>query len=161
MSLQMIMAKEAGAHMLGRDQETVWMDASLANELTDYCQGQSPREACGLLFGAVHDGSGLEVRRIQPLRNASVSPAHHFEFAPEDWIAALYTPAADASDRLIGIFHSHPAGPAVPSSEDLALQWPFPVYAIISLHKKKPSIRFFHPQQEMAWREQKVMIRNG
>jgi proteasome lid subunit RPN8/RPN11 len=44
----------------------------------------------------------------------------------------------------LGIFHSHPAGPPIPSATDIAQAlYPDSVYVIIALNQSPPSVRGF------------------
>lgn len=139
---------------------TIQISAAIARRLEEYCRGTCPKEACGLLYGTA-DSATACITGFKPLANASPYPERHFSFSPEEWISVLYAPDEDSPDRIIGIFHSHPASPAVPSEEDLSLHWNFETYAILSLHEEKPSIRCYRPLPGKVWHEQKVMIRNG
>jgi proteasome lid subunit RPN8/RPN11 len=86
----------------------------------------TPGEACAALYGTAA-GSLLAVSGRRQLRNSD--PGSCFTISVADLLAAD-TPAAA---RLVGLFHSHPHSPAVPSELDsLAIaRLPF-VWAITS-----------------------------
>jgi proteasome lid subunit RPN8/RPN11 len=70
-------------------------------------------EACGLLLGT-NDGQGnCYIEQVVSLRNIWDSPTY-FEFASEDLLAA----DLDYPGRIVGVYHSHPTGPAAASSTD-------------------------------------------
>lgn len=72
-----------------------------------------PEEACGLLGG--QDGV---VKMVIPVTNAEHS-ATRFRMDPRGQIEGMNR-IEDAGMDLIGIYHSHPLGPQVPSMTDLA-----------------------------------------
>ncbi len=91
-------------------------------------------EMCGLLAGR----EGV-VDRVWPVPNARRSPVAYrmdgSEFA-EAMIGCDFEP--------LGIFHSHPAGPPVPSPTDIAeAAYPDSIYVVISLQSVPPSVRGF------------------
>ncbi|WP_313809179.1 M67 family metallopeptidase [Sphingobium sp.] len=71
-------------------------------------------EVCGLLLG-----EGRRIRAIRPAANVAADPARHFELDPAVLIAA-YRAARGGGARIIGHYHSHPGGVAVPSATDAA-----------------------------------------
>ncbi|WP_299309251.1 M67 family metallopeptidase [uncultured Croceicoccus sp.] len=74
-----------------------------------------PHECCGLLLG--HDG---RIDTARPARNVAPDPARHFEIDPKALIDA-YRAARDGGPQVLGYYHSHPAGPAMPSATDRAM----------------------------------------
>lgn len=70
-------------------------------------------EACGALLGRIDREGNWHVEEASPLRNVYASPVY-FEFDP----AELLTIDLEQPGRMIGVYHSHPAGPAVASSTD-------------------------------------------
>jgi len=83
-------------------------------ELGSYALG-SASEVCAALYGGV-SGAELDIQAWRPLDNTAASPAC---FAVP--VARLLTSAGAGragSDRLVGLFHSHPGGLAVPSDLD-------------------------------------------
>ena len=93
-----------------------------------------PLETCGLLAG--RDG---RVTRVLPVPNALRSPVAYQmdgQALVDAMVACDYEP--------LGIYHSHPDGPPVPSSTDVAKAfYPDSVYVIISLAQEPPSVRAF------------------
>lgn len=71
-----------------------------------------PNEACGLLAGAG------QVEKIYCITNAHPTPSH-YEMEPTELHAAILEMEEKRWD-LLGIFHSHPNGPAIPSPTDVA-----------------------------------------
>jgi len=77
-----------------------------------HAQQEDPRECVGLLFG-----KGTQVTRRVPLENAAPSPTTRFFADPSALLAALKE-ADVRGEALLALYHSHPAGPPVPSERD-------------------------------------------
>lgn len=75
-----------------------------------------PREACGLLIGR-RVGECVEVLEVRHARNVARDPAR-FEVDPADHLANQRHARARGLD-VVGVWHSHPEGPATPSGTDL------------------------------------------
>lgn len=73
------------------------------------------REVCGLLFGSAGLVSGM-----QSCRNVARDPAATFEIDPQQLVDA-HRAARAGGPAVIGCYHSHPSGVAVPSMTDAAL----------------------------------------
>jgi proteasome lid subunit RPN8/RPN11 len=78
----------------------------------------APHEACGLLFGDDAMVTGYETAR-----NVADAPDRRFEIDPAALFQALREERAGGR-RLIGYWHSHPSGEAVPSATDAAMSAP-------------------------------------
>lgn len=82
-------------------------------KMLDYVDQQAPLEACGLLAG-----KNNMVEEVISIRNQAQSPVRfvmdpYEQLHAFDWI--------DSSGlELLGIFHSHPAGPETASTTDIA-----------------------------------------
>jgi proteasome lid subunit RPN8/RPN11 len=92
--------------------------------LLSWASDAAPREACGLLFGAVGP-EDARVRRANLLDGQAT--VRRFTVPP----AALLAHAGDPS--WIGLWHSHPSGPNVLSPEDRAAfaAWPRLVHVLV------------------------------
>lgn len=80
--------------------------------LLDVCARQEI-EACGALLGRIDQEGNWHVAEAVPMRNIFASPTY-FEFDPLE----LVNIELEQPGRMIGVYHSHPAGPAVASSTD-------------------------------------------
>ncbi len=81
-------------------------------EMIQHVQMNLPEEACGLLAGK----AGL-VKKVIPVTNQARS-AVRFYMEPVELLNAL-TWIDETNSELLGIFHSHPNGPAAPSETDI------------------------------------------
>lgn len=73
-----------------------------------------PEEACGILLG-----ESARITAAIATRNAHPTPHTHFEIDPQALIAA-HRAARAGGPAVVGYYHSHPRGPAVPSATDRA-----------------------------------------
>ena len=74
-----------------------------------------PREACGILLG-----EGTRITAAVETVNVHPVPHTHFEIDPQALIDA-HRAARDGGPQVLGYFHSHPSGAAVPSATDRAM----------------------------------------
>lgn len=98
----------------------------LLDQIGAHVEAAYPEEGAGFLLGA--DG---EVKEVLPLPNAREDAARYNRYliAPEDYLKAEMK--ADALGlNLIGVFHSHPDCPNVPSEYDREWAQPFFSYII-------------------------------
>jgi proteasome lid subunit RPN8/RPN11 len=103
-------------------------------EMVVHVLSDPTQEMCGLLSG--RDGM---VDRVWPVPNALRSPVAYRMDGPEFAEAMI-----GCAFEPLGIFHSHPAGPPVPSPTDIAeAAYPDSLYVVISLQTLPPSVRAF------------------
>jgi proteasome lid subunit RPN8/RPN11 len=89
------------------------LSKTLWQEMQDYVQQHAPLESCGLLAG-----KNDRVEKVIFVRNQSQSPAR-FVMDPYEQLRAFDWIESNELD-LLGIFHSHPAGPEGASVTDIA-----------------------------------------
>ena len=75
-----------------------------------------PEEACGLLGGNYKGGSAYSMAVI-PTTNEVHSPVKYRAEPKEQYEAFVWFETRGM--ELIGIYHSHPTGPSIPSSTDI------------------------------------------
>lgn len=80
--------------------------------MLEYVSQHAPLEACGLLAGR-----DARVEKIIPIRNQAGSPVR-FMMDPYEQLQALEWIDMQSLE-LVGIFHSHPAGPETVSATDI------------------------------------------
>ncbi len=104
-----------------------------------------PEEACGLLAG---QAALRVVRQVYLIENIRHSPVEYEMHAVEQVRAMVEMEARDW--ELVGIFHSHPHGPPVPSETDVAqAYYPEAVYVICA------------PDERGAWQARGFRIEAG
>lgn len=105
----------------------------LMEQINTHVEKAYPEEGAGFLIGK--DG---EVMSIVPLANAREEGARHnrFLFTPEDYIKAELK-ADNLGLSLIGVFHSHPDCPNIPSDYDREWAQPFFSYIITRVDQGK------------------------
>jgi proteasome lid subunit RPN8/RPN11 len=95
----------------------VLMPQELRRQIVEEARAAYPAECCGLLEGA-REGQRFRITALYPARNLSSDP-HRFEIDPRDRIAAQRQ-AREQAMAVIGCYHSHPDGQAMPSIADRA-----------------------------------------
>ena len=97
-----------------------------------------PHECCGFLFG--HEkGNERYVTAIQAVHNVSdEDQRRRFRIEPRDYMKAERY-ADETQTTLLGIYHSHPNHPAVPSETDRVAAQPFFSYVIVSVMDGEPA----------------------
>ena len=109
-----------------------------ARELAADAARRAPDEACGLLAG-----KGALISLALPIRNAAANRDAQFALAPDEQLRGMKRIDALGLDWL-GVYHSHPGSPPIPSLSDLAgavdgslLQ------LIVSLEQPKPRLKLW------------------
>lgn len=95
-----------------------------------------PEEGCGFLVGPP-GGSRID----EALARANVHPgprATRYRIDGFEYVR-LETTLEGTPRALVGVFHSHPHHPAVPSETDREVAWPGLVYLVQSLHAPEPA----------------------
>jgi proteasome lid subunit RPN8/RPN11 len=87
---------------------------SVLDALRAHAARADPHECCGLLLG-----DGARIAAARPARNVAADPARAFEIDPQALIDQ-HRAQRHGGPRLLGYYHSHPAGPARPSATDRA-----------------------------------------
>ncbi len=114
--------------------EGITLSRAQLEQIVAQARADAPLETCGLL-----SGQHGRVARVLPVPNAARSPVVYHMDGQE------FADAMGACDfSPLGIYHSHPQGPPIPSPTDIAQAfYPESVYIIISLEREPPSVRAF------------------
>jgi proteasome lid subunit RPN8/RPN11 len=109
------------------------ISSEVIEQINAHVEEAYPEEGAGFLIGV--EG---EVKQILSLPNAREDEARHNRFliTPEDYLKAELT-ADKLGLSLIGVFHSHPDCPNVPSEYDREWAQPFFSYIITRVDKGK------------------------
>jgi proteasome lid subunit RPN8/RPN11 len=109
--------------------------AALHRHVTD----AYPYEGCGFLLGTDGPG-GIVAKRGLPAQNQRTEDGaarSRFLVTPAEFLAAERAALAEGL-QLVGVYHSHPDSPAVPSEYDREHAWPNLGYLIISVVRGRP-----------------------
>ncbi|MEX0270127.1 Mov34/MPN/PAD-1 family protein [Leptolyngbyaceae cyanobacterium UHCC 1019] len=132
---------------------TLSLSADHIQAMNAYAERTYPDECCGLMLGKVQEGDFPDtpirvVTAIYPVENRwdqqiaddlqdeSSSKTRRYAIAPEEMLQAMQVARCRNLD-IIGIYHSHPDCPAVPSECDRRLAWQHYSYSIISVQQGK------------------------
>ncbi len=92
-----------------------------------------PDECCGFLYGQEQEDGTRTISVIRQVDNAkSGDKRRRFEITPKDYMQAEEF-AFENKLSLLGIYHSHPGHPAIPSEHDRIAAQPYFSYIIVSI----------------------------
>ncbi|MBD2489095.1 Mov34/MPN/PAD-1 family protein [Aulosira sp. FACHB-615] len=111
--------------------------------IRSHAESTYPNECCGIILGYLENQIKTVVEII-PTKNAwsaesanfapntERSETSRYAIAPQDMLQ-IQKSARDKSLNIIGIYHSHPDNPAIPSECDRQYAWPAYSYIIVSV----------------------------
>jgi len=98
-----------------------------------------PNECCGFLYGHL-EGDERIISLAEPVVNSKEGDQRRrFEISPFDYMKAEQY-ALSNNLTLLGVYHSHPNHPAIPSIHDLRQAMPFFSYIIVSVTQSKINV---------------------
>jgi proteasome lid subunit RPN8/RPN11 len=115
-----------------------------------------PDECCGFFFGN-EIGKERIITNILTVDNSKEGDKRRrFEIAPKDYLDAERF--ADENElQLLGVYHSHPNHPAVPSEHDRIAAQPYFSYIIISVKEKMiADIRSWQLNENFMFEEETI-----
>jgi proteasome lid subunit RPN8/RPN11 len=118
---------------------------SVREAMVAHARRDAPRECCGLLIGR-----GRRVDLAMPLANVARRPRTRFQVDPGEHIAVrrVLRHVAPALE-IVGLYHSHPDGPAVPSARDVA-EAHYPDWLFVIVGRGGRSVRAYQIRKESA-----------
>jgi proteasome lid subunit RPN8/RPN11 len=126
----------------------VFLELSLTHlqAMQAHAQRSYPNECCGLLTGRLN-ATAKQVTAIHPMENSwspdvaqelgddpNIHQTRRYWIDPAEMLAVWRTARTQGLD-MIGIYHSHPDHPSVPSECDRRLAWPQYSYLIFSVRQ--------------------------
>jgi proteasome lid subunit RPN8/RPN11 len=136
------------------------MSAKILEEIHNLGERAYPEEGAGLLLGQVVDGS-KRVSQVLVLNNSREQAARRKRYLLE---AEDYANGEELAERLglevLGVFHSHPDHPDVPSEFDREWAWPWFSYLITSVrdHKSMGSRSWCLREDRSGFVEEEVVV---
>jgi proteasome lid subunit RPN8/RPN11 len=103
--------------------------------IVDHAEKTYPEECCGFLLGL--NASERRILRIVSVPNVNAhNRRRRYNIDPKDIIHADEM-AQKLSLEVIGIYHSHPDAPSIPSQFDLEYAWPWYTYLVVAVENGK------------------------
>jgi proteasome lid subunit RPN8/RPN11 len=119
--------------------------------------GSFPDECCGFIFGKeITDGDRLVTDMMVVNNSKPGDKTRRFEISALDYMKAEQY-AADHDLHLLGVYHSHPNHPAIPSEHDRKAAQPWFSYIIISIMNREFShLRSWVLDEQEQFKEEKI-----
>lgn len=96
-----------------------------------------PDECCGFFFGKENSNEKRIVTSIVVVNNSKEGDKRRrFEISPKDYLQAEQF-ADENNIQLLGVYHSHPNHPAIPSEHDRKAAQPYFSYLIMSVKESE------------------------
>ena len=151
----------------GADRSWLAHQVVVAGPVRDAVRGHAgrtfPQEACGLLIGRVEPEGVLVTRAVPCPNQAPVDERHHrFSIDPRAVLNVRRT-LRGTPESIVGFYHSHPDGRAVPSVLDLEhiRLWPETVWLIVPMldgHAQAPGRAWWLDEGETEVRELSIRV---
>jgi proteasome lid subunit RPN8/RPN11 len=105
-------------------------------EMRQHGERDYPFECCGLMLGRFESDGRKIVTETYSISNAREEEAkrNRFLIRPEE-LRRGEKYAREKGLDVVGLYHSHPDEPAVPSTYDLEHAWPTYSYVVVSVEK--------------------------
>jgi proteasome lid subunit RPN8/RPN11 len=117
-----------------------------------------PDECCGFLFGSESGDGNRTISKIREVNNAKPGDKkRRFEITGRDYMQAEQF-ALENDLLLLGIYHSHPNHPAIPSEHDRVAAQPYFSYIILSVMQGRiDHIRSWRLNEDAQFEEEKFL----
>jgi proteasome lid subunit RPN8/RPN11 len=102
-------------------------------EMKAHALNTFPDECCGFLYGTEESDDSRLISKILKVNNSKTGDKkRRFEISGKDYMLAEKF-AVENDTVLLGIYHSHPNHPAIPSEHDRVAAQPYFSYVILSV----------------------------
>lgn len=130
---------------------------NIYKDIAAHAEETYPDECCGFFFGNESDHRNITLaRKVTNAKEGDKS--RRFEIAPDDYREAEKFADEQQLD-LLGVYHSHPDHPAVPSEHDRKVALPYFSYIIVSVNRgKETAIRSWQLNENNEFDEERIEI---
>jgi proteasome lid subunit RPN8/RPN11 len=109
------------------------VESGALSEMKTHALTTFPDECCGFLFGTEQIDRSRTTTKILEVNNSKTGDKRRrFEISGKDYMLAEKF-ALENDLLLLGIYHSHPNHPAIPSEHDRVAALPYFSYVILSV----------------------------
>lgn len=116
-----------------------------------------PDECCGFMFGSETE-EGRTISAITVVDNYKEGDKRRrFEIKPSDYLRAERY-AEENGLSLLGIYHSHPNHPSIPSEHDRVAAQPYFSYVIVSVYERQfRSLQSWQINEQSQFEEEQIL----
>ncbi|MBU6390831.1 MAG: M67 family metallopeptidase [Planctomycetota bacterium] len=134
------------------------IDDSKFRDIENQVKKSYPLECCGLLIGA--NTSEKKVFEVRPTKNWNVERAHDRYVIDSKEFNKIDKETRKKGLQIIGIYHSHPDHPAMPSAYDTEHAWAGYSYMIAAIEKgEKIEVRsWIFNEEKKQFEEEKISV---
>lgn len=138
----------------------LYINTSIKKLLVDDALRTFPDECCGFLLG-IEKRDERVLEEIIVVDNAKDGDKRRrFEITPADYLKAERY-AEEKNLTLLGVYHSHPNHPSIPSEHDRVVAQPFFSYIIIAVRQDEfVSLQSWRLNDNLQFEEEKVVVPN-
>lgn len=126
-------------------------------EMVRDAESTHPNECCGFFYGS-EDGEFRIVTEVRIAQNTKEGDQRRrFQISPLDYMKAEQY-GDEKGLKLLGIYHSHPEHPAIPSEHDRSQAMPWFSYIILSVYSSKlKDIRSYQLNEDRQFEEEEIL----
>jgi proteasome lid subunit RPN8/RPN11 len=118
-----------------------------------------PDECCGFLFGNETQDERIILQAVVVNNSKEGDKRRRFEITAKDYLKAERY-AEEHGLLLLGVYHSHPNHPAVPSEHDRLAAQPYFSYVILSvINNEFAGLRSWRLNNDRQFEEEKIYDR--
>ena len=108
------------------------IEQSIFEEMVADALQTFPEECCGFFFGSENKDERLVTKILVVNNSKEGDKTRRFEISPRNYLDAELM-AEKTGLQLLGVYHSHPNHPAIPSETDRMAAQPYFSYIILSI----------------------------
>lgn len=138
----------------------ILINEQITEELKKDAFNSFPDECCGFILGK-ENGEERVIGEIIVVKNTKEGDKRRrFEISPLDYLKAEQY-AEEKKLTLLGVYHSHPNHPSIPSEHDRIVAQPYFSYVILAVKENElVSIQSWILNDEFQFEEEKVLVFN-
>lgn len=135
----------------------IFIEAAAHQQMVEDAVNSFPDECCGFMFGEEDADENRTILEILVVDNSKQGDkTRRFEISSRDYLRAEQF-AVDRNLSLLGIYHSHPNHPAIPSEHDRKAAQPYFSYVIVSvLNNDIVSLRSWRLNSDEQFEEENI-----
>lgn len=134
------------------------INEKVKNQIAAHGQSTYPYECCGFVFGDENNDVRLLHSLLEVTNSHEGDHRRRFQIDPKDYLKAEKY-ADENNITFLGIYHSHPDHPSIPSEHDRVQAMPFFSYLILSVRDgKAESLQSWRLNNEFQFTEEKIKL---